>query len=148
MRKICESLPGSVPEQGDIPDAIHHKVTALIDFSAVISPLVNGKGLGSRNTEEWSPRWKGELGSAICGGQWPQVRKAAVPKWNIQDSSCQLCVSATGTLDHRFQCPTTRPSGGWPAPPPVAQSFLNGISDRRRQLLRTRGLLPTSCACS
>ena len=64
-----------------------------------------------------------------------------MPSWNITDSSCQLCKSAPGTIEHRFDCPATRPPGGWPAPPPEAAELSDGLGAQRRQWLRTRGLL-------
>ena len=62
-------------------------------------------------------------------------------------------MSAIGILDHRFECPTTCPPGGWQLPPSECQEFMNTPSDDRTRLLRTRGLLairvavppPASC---
>ena len=89
----------------------------------------------------WSPRWSGDLLSAICGGQWPQARKAEVRDWQIDDLSCQLCFSAVGTLEHRFCCPVTCPAEGWPTPPDAARNLLSKLSEPRRRWLRTRGML-------
>eukprot|EP00973_Karenia_brevis_P049385 6851115-Karenia_brevis.AAC.1 len=50
---------------------------------------------------------KPSLMSAVSGGQWPQVRLADAGL--VDDSYCQLCHSAVGTLAHRHQCPATMP---------------------------------------
>ena len=64
--------------------------------------------------EMWNRNCAGDLNSAMCGGQWAQVRKATVTERNITDKRCQLCFGAVGTLGHRFNCSVTTPEGGWP----------------------------------
>ena len=64
-----------------------------------------------------------------------------MPRWNIQDSSCQLCHGAPGTLAHRYFCPCLRPSAGWPSPPEDVRRFLDSLSEVRRKWLFTRGML-------
>ena len=54
---------------------------------------------------------------------------------------CQLCALAPGTLLHRHVCPATRPHDGWPSPPATPQRDLPAISEARRHLLATRGLV-------
>ena len=108
---------------------------------SVVGPLVMGKGVAAKASEHWDPKWKGDLASAICGGQWPQVRKAAVTQWNISDKRCQLCFSATGTLEHRFHCVATLPRAGWPPMPKKAQDALRLCSADRTRILRTRAML-------
>ena len=52
--------------------------------------------------------------SAAIGTQWTQssVAQAGYAS-SKEDDKCRLCESATGTLEHRFSCPTTCPIGGW-----------------------------------
>ena len=141
LARMGEVLPGLIPATCDIPDLAHFRHTVLVDFASILAPFVNARGAGARASDSWSPAWKGALTSAICGGQWPQARRAAVPSWNITDSSCQLCKAAVGTLGHRFECPATRPPEGWPAPPAEAAGVAQSLSSTRRQWLHTRGLL-------
>ena len=89
----------------------------------------------------WSPCWRGDLASAMSGGQWPQARKAAVPSWGINDAIRQLCHAAMGTLDHRFACSMSRPEGGWKVPPQEALLARNRIGAELLQILKHRGLL-------
>ena len=86
-------------------------------------------------------RMKGDLVSAMLGGQWTQARKAAVPSVCISDTSCQLCHGASGTLEHRFVCPALVPDGGWPVPTQRACKALHAIDARRRAILQQRALL-------
>ena len=125
----------------DIRPTFKDQPTRLIDFSYVLAPLVQGKGAASKVSEDWSPAWKGELASACTGGQWPQARRAQVPSWNIDDSRCQLCLLATGTLEHRLHCKVTIPEGGWPLAPPKAKLAVEHLSAHRLRLLQTRALL-------
>ena len=84
----------------------------VLDFSDVVGSLL-GKGVTTCPTfADWSPKFKGDLRSALSGGQWPQTRLASTKRW-VDDDRCQLCLLAPGTLAHRHRCPTTRPAGGW-----------------------------------
>ena len=76
----------------------------------------------------------------MCGGQWPQVRKAKLPGWE-HGALCQLCKSETGTLSHRDHCAVTRPANGWSFFPGAVTRFLEGIGEARRTALLTRGVL-------
>jgi len=106
-----------------------------------MAPLINGKGAGGRKSDDWDPKWKGELASAACRGQWTQVRRAMVPEWNIDDKLCQLCFEAVGTEQHRFECRCTTPEEGWPLPPDKAMPAVRNLSALRLRVLQTRGLL-------
>ena len=141
LARVGESMPGLIPVDCDIAPTHRGQVQRLIDFSYLLAPLVNARGSGSRISQEWDPKWKGHLASACCGGQWPQARKAQVPQWDIEDVRCQLCFSATGTLEHRLRCPATTPAAGWPAPPRKASKMLCKLSEVRLRLLNTRGML-------
>ena len=77
--------------------------------------------------------------SAVCGGQWCQARRAAVPEWT-DDSRCQLCLGAVGTLAHRHACPATVPAGGWPGPGDSAHAAIASLDAARQELLATRGV--------
>lgn len=141
LRRIGEAVPGLIPEACDVGAPTCEQGTVLVDFAHVLAPLTAAKGAGARSSEFWDPRWKGELTSALSGGQWSQARKAAVLEWGIEDSKCQLCKLETGTLQHRAECGKTMPPGGWPKPPKEAARLLDRISAQRRRILETRGLL-------
>ena len=79
----------------------------LIDFFGVVSQMVKGKAPAKKMTTAWSNKWAPALASALNGGQWPQVRKAKVASWMIEDSRCQLCFKEIGTISHRFTCVAT-----------------------------------------
>ena len=121
----------------------------LLDFPEAIDSLLSrGSQLGQKCFELWDAKYKGDLRSAITGGQWPQSRLASVPTWT-SDNLCQLCVGATGTLLHRHVCPAIWPSDGWQQPPRVADLIKSSLQPRRRELLITRGLftLKVSVPC-
>ena len=141
LSRIGDLLPGLIPQQCDVGSPQCDTGTVLVYFAHVLGPLISGKGAGARTSDHWRPLWRGDLLSAISGGQWTQARKASVPAWGIDDSSCQLCRAATGTLEHRFECKATEPPEGWPQPPPAATHLLRRLSAQRKQLLATRGLL-------
>ena len=141
LLRVGDSMPGLIPDACDVGHPWPEGGTILCDFSMLLAPLVKGKGTGAVTNEEWNPRWKGDLASAISGGQWPQARKAAVPSWGIEDQRCQLCLGQTGTLAHRFVCPSTKPADGWPCAPPAAARVLGRLSERRKEILQTTGLL-------
>ena len=63
-----------------------------------------------------------------------------MPEWGITDNRCQLCLQEVGTLEHRFTCSATIPTGGWPKPPAGADKALLRLGDARGRILRTRGL--------
>ena len=83
------------------------------------------------------------LRSAVCGGQWPQVRIAQLAQQETDDR-CQLCHEAAGTLEHRRVCPAIVPDEGWPAPSPAVRAWLEQLEPGRRRTLQTRGLLTVS----
>ena len=141
LNRIADLLPGLVPDAPDIQPTYTNQPMRLVDFSHVLAPLVHGRGAAGRVSDDWSPARKGELASACTGGQWTQARRAQVPAWNIDDNRCQLCLQATGTLEHRLRCATTTPEGGWPQPPPKARLALQKLSANRLRLLQTRALL-------
>ena len=143
LDRLGKALPGLVPHPHcpDVPCQFKDQPTRLIDFSYILAPLVAGTGRGSRVTEQWNPLWKGDLASAASNGQWTQLRRAQVPAWKIEDKQCQLCHDALGTIEHRFECRTTVPDGGWPCPPKKAELAVRTLSAYRLRLLRTRGIL-------
>jgi hypothetical protein len=136
-------MNGLIPplDKPDIPLTKKDQPTRLIDFSHVLAPFVNGKGKGGRNSEDWNPRWKGDLSSAVTAGQWTQQRRSLVPDWKIDDERCQLCLEAVGTLQHRFICRTTTSEGGWPLLPKKAKLAIESIGSNRLQMLQTTGML-------
>ena len=126
--------------------------SVVLDLSDCIARLTQQNRSSCKLLDAWKPSAKPYLLSAASGGQWPQARLAAI-RDGVDDNRCQLCMSAIGTLDHRFECPTTCPPGGWQLPPSECQEFMSALSDDRTRLMRTRGLLairvavppPASC---
>ena len=89
----------------------------VLDFPETLDALVGARAKGSCKTfESWSPKHRGYLRSAVCGGQWTQARLFSAGL--ADDNLCQLCLSAIGTLDHRLVCPAIQPHDGWQTPPP------------------------------
>ena len=127
LRQANDVLPGLIPPTPDagpaVPSAADRFVTALSSTGSLLKGRACKKIAGMVSSL-WHPRAKGDLASAIVGGQWTQARNAAVADWNITDSRCQLCLQATGTIEHRFECSSTRPVGGWPQPPVAADLAL------------------------
>ncbi len=136
-------LPGLIPPTPDagpaVPSAADRFATALSSTDSLLKGRAC-KRIAGTVSSLWHPRAKGDLVSAIVGGQWTQARKAEVADWNIADSRCQLCLRATGTIGHRFECSSTRPDGGWPQPPVAADQALIRLGESRGRILRTRGL--------
>jgi hypothetical protein len=140
LRRVLQTLPSLRPPASDIPCETGQG-TILVDFAGSLSSMLHCKAHKSKEVPLWSPTMKGDLASAVSGGQWTQTRRASVPKWGIKETRCQLCMAQPGTLPHRFDCDATRPHGGWPRPPPKAQLALNAIGPQRQATLQTRGLL-------
>jgi hypothetical protein len=101
-------LPGLLPVDIDVgdPHPSKHR-TLLVPCTAAISTLIKGhacpKSAGDVQTL-WKTKYRGDLASAACCGQWAQARKASVPTFGIDDARCQLCLSAVGTLEHGVHC--------------------------------------------
>jgi len=93
LLRAGEAIPGLILASCDVGDPWPSGGTILCDFSMLLAPFLNAAGSGAATCENWCPQWRGDLASAISGGQWPQTRKAAVPNWGIEDSRCQLCLS-------------------------------------------------------
>ena len=87
----------------------------------------------------WSPSYGPYLKSLVSNRQWPQSRVAAARKLEAGESRCQLCWAAAGTLEHRFACPSIRPSDGWPSPNDKAAKGLSRLTSAQRNCLFTRG---------
>ena len=143
-REDGDILPGLIPTE---PDTQQHGCrsdwTIVACFSAIGS-MLNGRkcpAVASPIRERWSSRLRGDLASAVCGGQWSQARKASVPEWGIEDNRCQLCLGAVETTEHRFTCPSISPVEGWPQPPGMAACALSLLSAHRSSILKTHGLL-------
>ena len=132
MPSICEGLPA--PDSRGGGERVMH-----IDNAAALAPLLRG----ARARVEGVPRWDvahcAWLTSAVAGGQWPQVRRSSVPRWEV-DSTCRLCHSAVGTLEHRHVCAATRPENGWVRHGAQGERLLSSFAPARRRVLRTRGV--------
>ena len=137
---MASAMPGLLPQHCDVGAPSCPEGTILIDCADALGQLLQGKR-GRKEGDGWNPKWRGHLASAVSGGQWPQTRKAAVPRWHIVDKNCQLCHQEVGTLEHRFRCPKTCPPEGWPEPPEQASLALDRLLRDRRRLLQTRAML-------
>ena len=143
LRLASQELPGLIPPAPDVGHCAPSPHDRLVTALSGIGSLLKGKPckrIAGAICELWQARSKGDLASAIAGGQWSQARKAQVQDWGITDSRCQLCLKETGTIEHRFSCIELMPSGGWPKPPPAATPTILVLGDRRRRILRTRAL--------
>ena len=149
FKRVCAVLPDLVPSATDLHRraAAHMDETASEVFTFLVDrplgPLVRGTSRITSTVPQWSTKCRSQLLSAATGGQWPQVRVAKIPHATT-DNRCQLCFSQTGTLQHRRNCPVTRPAEGWPPPPLPCSTLVSGLGARRHDLLLTRGLLALS----
>ena len=144
LARIGHMFPALIPSQPDVivkcdrsgaaPAGV---ATTLFSFADTLDGLLRQGSC--KFFDAWEPRHGAYLRSAIAGGQWVQTRIAAVPGWS-DDTRCQLCLGATGTLSHRLVCPALVPPGGWQRPPPECDHVAAGISPARLELLGTRGL--------
>ena len=113
----------------------------VVDLSRCIRLTREGRTAACKKICGWSSTHASMLVSAISGGQWPQARLFSAKKFAVSDDLCQLCGQATGTLEHRYSCATTRPLAGWIESNPDAEQFISGLPDSQRLTLRTRGVL-------
>jgi hypothetical protein len=144
---LGQALPALIPRAPDLvvdrdrserPPVDRQEL--VLDFADVLNNLLTTGGkTGKRAFADWDTKCKGELRSAITGGQWPQARLAAVRSWT-DTATCQLCQAATGTLQHRHTCTATVPNEGWPAPSAEAGKLGARLEASRQLLLQTRGL--------
>jgi hypothetical protein len=140
LGKLSRIMPALVPQWCDVGAPKCPAGTIVVDFAATLGQFMSNRS-SCKDEAFWSPKWRGDLASAVSGGQWPQARRAAVPSWGIQDRNCQLCHQEIGTLDHRWHCNATRPAEGWPAQPKQAALALERFDQERRRLLQTRAML-------
>jgi hypothetical protein len=164
LAQVLGALPGARPDRRDFGDPAAVATTrpgppcfapesrlisplyasrmpqSVFGMTAAIGKLLDGPGRAKGRPSGWLMDHKPFLRSAVCGGQWPQVRIAGLAGEGADDQ-CQLCHDQLGTLEHRRSCQATMPDGGWPAPKRHVQHFLGKISDLRRRILQTRGIL-------
>ena len=141
LARVLRALPKLQPDGLDVEAANGATNAMLVDFAGPLQSLISGRAAKVTSVPQWRPSMKGDLASAISGEQWPQTRRAFVPRWNIADLRCQLCLEAPGTLEHRHECTSTIPPDGWPPHPPKADLALGRVGEVRMNMLRTRGLL-------
>ena len=145
---IGQLMPALLPQEPDIvvrhdrsgqtPTSTH---VVSIDFADVLDSVLTSRSRAAHTAfTPWEAKCRGDLRSAITGGQWPQARLASMHSWT-DTSECQLCHGAQGTLVHRHSCSATVPTGGWPLPSEKAARFEARLSAPRRILLQTRGLM-------
>ena len=99
--------------------------------------MATGKVQSLKDTGEWERDCAPHLLAAVAGGQWPQIKKAHVPKWGITDTRCQLCYDAVGTTEHRYKCKFVKPALGWSMVPDKARLAAGRIGNERLRLLKT-----------
>ena len=133
--------PGVIPTRPDIGAGLQGKRDFIVEFANVLAPLASGKVDTLVSAPEFARKHSSALLSAAAGGQWPQARKASVPKWNITDNNCQLCHEAVGTLEHRMDCPFIKPAQGWAPIPEEAKLAADTVGKDRLRTLRATGLL-------
>ena len=114
--------------------------TLLIDVGLEAANLAKCRTAPHTACKAWEHKHRASLASAMNGGQWTQCRRAAVPAWGITDKTCQLCGKEYGTAAHRHACEATIPAEGWFESPQNVTRLRRKLSDKRRQLLDTRGL--------
>ena len=143
LQKINTTLPGVVPDDPDIvtpPEETDLGKTTVIDFASSMASLKQDRASTKKVMHLWTPPCYTALVSAVSGGQWTQARKASVKQWELSNL-CQLCKGAVGTLGHRFECPETKPRGGWPIAPMQASRATSRLPARRQEFLQQRGML-------
>ena len=141
VKQIALMHPDLIPDNTDVGKKRGSRSDIIIDFANVLSPIVKGKVHSLTDTPEFERKHAAGLLSACAGGQWPQVRKAAVKKWGITDDRCQLCLEVTGTLEHRRVCRHNVPEKGWSQLPEKAKLAAETIGPKRMCLLQTTGLM-------
>ena len=97
LHRLASTMPALVPRKCDVGAPSCPEGTIVVGFAATLGQIVTGKG-SRRDIPFRSQQWRGDLASAVSGGQWPQTRRAAVPAWGIEDHNCQLCHKEKGTL--------------------------------------------------
>ncbi len=146
-KNVARQIPHLVPDIPDItvggPDDAGFDDSGSsdlhLDFANVLAKVLK-PGYRSKAFEGLEPRHRSSLISAVSGGQWPQARLYSTRRWT-DDKRCQLCLGCDGTLEHRQECPATRPHEGWQSPTKRVQDFVQALHPSRRTLLQTRGLL-------
>ena len=123
-------LPGLIPTTPDVRASEPKHVDVLVPCFATTSRLTK-ISLAGPIKQLWQTKFTWDFVPAICGGQRTHARKAAVR--DIEDSRCQLCLQATGTLAHRHVCPATAPPEGWPPIAPKASLVLGKVSEERKK---------------
>ena len=91
LAEIAAQVPGLIPDRTDAGNGLAPEGAIVSDFANVISKMTTGKIRELKNTPEWCQKKAASLLSAVCGAQWTQTRRAAVPKWKISDNRCRLC---------------------------------------------------------
>ena len=140
-QKITKTLPGLMPVYNDSADKWMTGRSVVLDVSHVTSRIACGKVDKLPQAPEFTRKCAPSLLSAVTGGQWTQCRRAAVPSYGITDNQCQLCLNATGTMVHRWDCKCTKPENGWTQPAKGADRAAQVVGEKRVRLLEDHGML-------
>ena len=97
--RVAQLIPDLLPQRPDValPGQDRYVTLPVVaPLSGLLHKVAPPRGVA------WSKEWSSSLCSAICGGQWPQARRACLKGFQGSSSLCQLCLSSTGTLQHRL----------------------------------------------
>ena len=98
LAEIATHHPGLILTRTDVGDGTAPDGALVVDFANIICSVTTGKIGDLKDTPEWCKKKSASLLSAVAGGQWTPVRRAAVLKWNITDTRCHLCYEESGTV--------------------------------------------------
>ena len=138
---VVQQIPGLIPDRVDTGPGRSDNGYIVIGFARILCSPAAGKNIELKDTPEWERKHAPYLLSAARGGQRTQTRRAAVKKWGVTDSRCQLCFGAPGTVEHRRTYQFCKSTGGWSDIPEKAKLAANRIGTRRLRILRDTGML-------
>ena len=70
--RIATAVPGLVPEASDAQLATDQGDTIVVDFAGTLGSLLTRRPAPVHSCGLWSAMHRGDLASAVSGGQWPQ----------------------------------------------------------------------------